>query len=39
VFEDQLLCADLVILNKADLMTGSERRDVTPRSAGRCRAS
>jgi cobalamin biosynthesis protein CobW len=29
VFEDQLLCADLVILNKSDLMTGQERRDVT----------
>ena len=29
VFEDQLLCADLVILNKADLMSAAERRDVT----------
>jgi cobalamin biosynthesis protein CobW len=29
VFEDQLLCADLVILNKSDLMSGQERRDVT----------
>ena len=28
VFEDQLLCADLVILNKSDLMTGEERRSV-----------
>jgi cobalamin biosynthesis protein CobW len=28
VFEDQLLCADLVILNKADLMSESERRQV-----------
>lgn len=28
VFEDQLLCADLVILNKADLMSDAERRDV-----------
>jgi cobalamin biosynthesis protein CobW len=28
VFEDQLLCADLVILNKADLMSAAERRDV-----------
>jgi len=28
VFEDQLLCADLVILNKSDLMTAAERRDV-----------
>jgi len=29
VFEDQLLCADLVILNKADLLSGAERKDVT----------
>jgi len=29
VFEDQLLCADLVILNKADLMSDAERKDVT----------
>jgi cobalamin biosynthesis protein CobW len=29
VFEDQLLCADLVILNKSDLMSGQQRRDVT----------
>ena len=28
VFEDQLLCADLVVLNKADLMSSDERRDV-----------
>jgi cobalamin biosynthesis protein CobW len=28
VFEDQLLCADLVVLNKADLMSNDERRDV-----------
>jgi cobalamin biosynthesis protein CobW len=28
VFEDQLLCADLVILNKADLMSEAERREV-----------
>lgn len=29
VFEDQLLCADLVILNKADLLSGEQRREVT----------
>jgi cobalamin biosynthesis protein CobW len=29
VFEDQLLCADLVILNKADLMSAAERQNVT----------
>lgn len=29
VFEDQLLCADLVVLNKADLMSAEQRRDVT----------
>ena len=28
VFEDQLLCADLVILNKADLMSDEQRRSV-----------
>lgn len=28
VYEDQLLCADLVILNKTDLMTGAERAQV-----------
>ena len=28
VFEDQLLCADLVVMNKADLMSAAERRDV-----------
>jgi cobalamin biosynthesis protein CobW len=28
VFEDQILCADLVVLNKADLMSADERRDV-----------
>ena len=34
VFEDQLLCADLVVMNKADLMSAAERRDVT-RQIGR----
>jgi cobalamin biosynthesis protein CobW len=29
VFEDQLLCADLVILNKSDLMSAAERQSVT----------
>lgn len=29
VFEDQLLCADLVILNKADLMSEEQRHGVT----------
>jgi cobalamin biosynthesis protein CobW len=29
VYEDQLLCADLVVLNKTDLMSDAERRDVT----------
>jgi cobalamin biosynthesis protein CobW len=28
VFEDQLLCADLIVLNKADLMTDAERERV-----------
>lgn len=28
VFEDQLLCADLIVLNKADLMTEAERATV-----------
>ncbi|HRN84324.1 MAG TPA: cobalamin biosynthesis protein CobW, partial [Hyphomicrobium sp.] len=28
VFEDQLLCADLIVLNKADLMTAEEREKV-----------
>lgn len=29
VFEDQLLCADLVVLNKSDLMSADERKTVT----------
>ena len=28
VYEDQLLCADLVVLNKADLMSAAERKTV-----------
>ena len=28
VYEDQLLCADLIVLNKTDLMTAAEREDV-----------
>ena len=28
VFEDQLLCADLIVMNKADLMTDAEREAV-----------
>jgi len=31
VFEDQILCADLVILNKADLISAGERRQVNDR--------
>ena len=39
VYEDQLLCADLVVLNKADLI-GSDEAAIrcAPRSPGRCRA-
>ena len=29
VYEDQLLCADLIVLNKADLMSKEERESVT----------
>lgn len=28
VFEDQLACADLVVISKSDLMTGEDRQDV-----------
>ncbi|MEF3367729.1 cobalamin biosynthesis protein CobW [Methylocystis sp. 9N] len=33
VFEDQLLCADLIILNKTDLLDADEERAVTARLA------
>jgi cobalamin biosynthesis protein CobW len=37
VYEDQLLCADLVVLNKADLMSAAELKSVVgARSARRC---
>jgi cobalamin biosynthesis protein CobW len=35
VFEDQLLCADLIVLSKSDLMTEGERRNVTSEIAGK----
>jgi cobalamin biosynthesis protein CobW len=35
VFEDQLLCADLIVLSKSDLMTDSERKDVASEIAGK----
>lgn len=34
VYEDQLLCADLVVLNKSDLMTDAERLAVTDEIRG-----
>jgi cobalamin biosynthesis protein CobW len=39
VFEDQLACADLVILNKTDLLDDAERRDVAARLAESARAA
>jgi len=35
VFEDQLLCADLIVLSKSDLMTEGERRNVAAEIAGK----
>jgi cobalamin biosynthesis protein CobW len=35
VFEDQLLCADLIVLGKSDLMTDEERRTVMSEIAGK----
>ncbi len=39
VFEDQLACADLVILNKTDLLDESEEREVAARLASGARAA
>jgi cobalamin biosynthesis protein CobW len=39
LFEDQLACADMVILNKSDQMTESERRSVERMVAGHLRPS
>ncbi len=38
VFEDQILCADLILLNKADLMTDADRKSVVGEIARSCRA-
>jgi cobalamin biosynthesis protein CobW len=35
VFEDQLLCADLIVLSKSDLMTEDERKTVVSEIAGK----
>jgi len=35
VFEDQLLCADLIVLSKSDLMTEGERKTVAAEIAGK----
>jgi cobalamin biosynthesis protein CobW len=35
VFEDQLLCADLIVLSKSDLMSEGERKNVTSEIAGK----
>ncbi len=34
VFEDQLLCADLIVLNKADLMSADERKRIAAEISG-----
>ena len=38
VYEDQLLCADMVVLNKADLLTAERRGGWSRKSAPPCRA-